>query len=284
MAFNNWEQSNVPADNPDNQGVDDPGQGLQPAAVDNSVSTGMTEESVLALVKRVVGEEIQPIRQDLEQTVERQVQSFSDKAYDRLTKEQRERLSAVDGVMEGLKDALGPDYDTYLRQARLDAITQLPAPEQTTQPPAQNTGTQPQTAPQNPSTDGTSYAEAYASRRLGDPKAWPEQQRVAILNELAQAPSVDAYLDVVDKYAGQRNQQSQGWQPGVGQQSNTGQPAGNTGAATRAARIQPVGGGRQVGGKTVEQLGQEYNEAMAERDPDLIERIGKQLDAALRGS
>lgn len=268
----NWKQADDAApDLLDQQAADIPGQGIEQAQGTAGVSQEAIEAMVSAQVQRALEQRLGSLRQDLTGEVERKVQSFSDKAYSRLSARQQEDMAAVDRVLEGMQDILGPDYETIRRQKKLDILTRT-EPAAQPEPTAQiGNGQQPHAGQDN----SDSQAQAYLTQRLGEQSLWTPQQQRQILAELAQArDNIWQWVSVVDKYAAQKPQ------PAAGAPAN----GGGIDDATRAARAQPMGGGSNVNAYTPEQLDKMLYAAHNAGDYEEAERIGKLIDRLVEGN
>lgn len=258
-----------------------PGSRPGPGAQDETGQTsgGMIDGTQLeALVDRraraLVSEEIARLRHDLDTDIERRVQSFSDRTAHRLTQQQTERLASVDATLESLRDALGPDFEQYRRQARVDAL--LAMQSQTGQP---DTTQAPETAPavsQQPQAQQTGavggpFAQQYLTTKLGNPTEWTETERTDIERQLSEARDFADWLAVVDRYAGRRS--------GAGLQI-TGQQAQQQ-VRGNAARANPGAGGGAPGGADLATLNRQYNAAAADGDRERMVRLGEQIDRLL---
>lgn len=262
-----WEQAGTTGPEGDGQtiagdallaGVDQGGEAGQ-------VSGETVEESLEAVVERVLSAKLGGLRQDLTGEIERRVQSFSDKTANRLSEQQRARLRTLDELMNGLQDHLGPDFDAVKRQKQLDILLDDSTPQG-----AQSPQGEPQRAQQTAGGDG--FADAYLSQKLGDPSLYSAEEQAAIRTALSSARDWTQWMAQVDKYA----QQHAGRQAGNGAQT---QPGGQQAGLSRAARAQPVQTGRPTSGPmTPEQLQAAYNRAAANGDMAELTRVGALID------
>jgi len=253
MGENNWDHEaelveSVLSD--DTQG-DDPGQGQPPASAQPQDSGDTIDDALLQAIERAVSGRIGEIRQDLEDTVERRVQSYSDKTAARLTKQQKQLLEQRLKGLDAAKDLLGPDYEQLRRQVQLEALLEEPAQDNVQKTPATQ---QPQQQPQQSASLDMSFAEAFIQTQLGDPQQLTAQQT----NYLRQAQSPNDWIKRVNELATQR------------QTSPTTQ-------GKAPATVQPVGGSSS-GGTSPEALQKAYNDAAARGDMDELSRLGKLID------
>jgi len=277
---NDWERVGQPGQTvaQDGQGAGDSGQGSGAAAGGEAGSgqpgqvSGESSDGVDQVVERVLerlGQQMGSWRQDLEDQVQRTVQSFSDRTAHRLSQQQRQRLQAVDHVMDGLQEMLGPDYDQVRRQKQLDILLDTEAGED-------DGGQEPPEASPSPvAGQSGEFAQVYLAQKLGAPREWSLEEQAAIQRDLSQARDSVAWMAVVERYAVQRAGRGDG-----GQGSGDGSPGREQ---QRAARAQPVGG--QAGGAgqlTPEQLRDEYNRAAADRNMAEMQRLGVLIDKLVK--
>lgn len=268
MSERTWEQVGAlgqdVTDNDDAVTGEASWQGAEQAADAGQVSGETVEESLEAVVERVLSAKLGGLRQDLTGEIERRVQSFSDKTANRLSEEQRARLRVLDEVMGGLKDVLGPDYDAVRRQRQLDILLSDGEPE-TAGARGQRGGQQNAGGPTQAGPVGESdFANVYLSQRLGDPSEYSAEERQAIQRDLSNANGWGEWMAVAERYAGKR----------AGRISQTAVPQ----SPSRAARAQPVQGGRPSGQMTPEQLQAAYNKAATRGDMDEMNRVGALID------
>jgi hypothetical protein len=244
-----------------------PGPGAAPEQETSSgEGSGTDSELIERAVAQALEKRLASLRQDLEEYADRRVQSFSDKTAHRLSQQQRQQLEQLDRTLDGLQDLLGPDFDAIKRQKQLDILLANGGEAGETE---QRSATQQQAEPQ-PSRQSGDFASAYLATKLGDPSEWNQEARAAIQRDLSQAGDWDAWMAVVDRYAEQR--------PGRMAQ---GQGTSDSGAPS-VARAQPVGvpaGKRSA--PSLDALNRALNRAAAEGDLDAMEKIGRQIDAAL---
>lgn len=242
----------------------DSGPGSE-AGPDAGAASGEGTEALDAVVERVMaqlGTELERLRQDLQEDLRRQVQSFSDKTAHRLSQQQRERLKALDEALKGLEEQLGPDFEQIKRQKQLEILLDAGSEESPEDGEEQ--------APTGETSPQSDFAQVYLSRKLGDPSEWSREERAAIQRELTQARDWAQWMAVVDKYAGIRAGRQRGGSDDAGAQTR------------RAARAQPSGGRARGSRMDLAALQKAYNQAAADRDLARMQQLGEQIDKLIQ--
>jgi hypothetical protein len=233
------------------------GQPSPPAADSDQDSGEGIDAQITEALERVLAEKLGGLRQDLEGLVERRVQSFSDKTAHRLGEEQRQQLQMLDRLMEGLREQLGPDFDTIRTQKQLEILTggQGQAPQMGQAPPQE----EPQEEPQP--TEARSMADAYLQSQGVSPQSLSAQEQAF----LSQAQGWPQWFQRVGE---------------VAQRRQAAKPPARQGGNPAAA--QPMGMGRSRGTPSLEQLNQAYNQAVANGDLTAMRKLGAAIDAAIK--
>jgi hypothetical protein len=251
---------------PDESGLDDqagaglPGSETTPDGQAEG-STEAIDAQIEKAIERAVERRLAAMSQDLDGVIERRVQSFSDRATARLTREQQTRLEQVDKTVAGLKDYLGQDYEQVRTRLRLDALTDRDQGSYQTQPEGSPAG-----QPAAQTQQGADYvaAESYLTMRLGSPDVLSPQD-AEYLRTAQGWPAWYKRVDEIAQRAGQRQQAQNG---------QSGQRAGRG----NVAAAQPGAGRGAQGAGTPEALMVAYNRAVADGDTREIDRIGQLID------
>lgn len=230
-------------------------QGQDGAPADAGQVSGEAIEELVSQVMQRVEAQLAALSQDLQQQVDRRVQSSSDRTASRLDKAQRDRLAQVDRMLGKLKEYLGGDYDQVRRSLQLDVLLDAEGEQQPEQ-------TQPDQA-QGQAVEAA--AVAYLESTLGNPETLTRQEE----QYLRQSPDWKTWYKRVNEIAQKRKVAPQ-------------QPPGRGDAAVRgkATTAQPPKGtgAPGTGAGDAKALQARLNAAYARGDYEEAERIGREID------